>query len=376
MGKVIVWLKNHRDVIIAFLASRIMFAILMLLSKNSYSTILELGDGLLYRKIAQFGYSEDYLVAFFPLIPIIIRYLGDIGMLIINQLAFLGTLFILKDLLAKEYNYSQTNYILLLFALSPMGFFSMLEYTESLFVFFTLSAFVLFKRKKHPLLMGILIGLSVVTRNVGSLLFFAIFVGMCLDMKRKETRFVDIITAYVPATLLSLSFPVYLQFTYGKWNAFVDIQYTDYLRIRSNFFKTLYWNLVYVFTDKFPHDGIDVLVLYKVSEFLSLLLMCFVILLIGREIRIMLKEKRIKTDSLVLVIFCALYIIALTSTIRDPLQDCPTYSFYRYYLAMFSVFVMLGKTPFRKDITRIFIYLMIMISIPTTIYFSRNVFFF
>ena len=106
MGKVIVWLKNHRDVIIAFLASRIMFAILMLLSKNSYSTILELGDGLLYRKIAQFGYSEDYLVAFFPLIPIIIRYLGDIGMLIINQLAFLGTLFILKDLLAKEYNYS------------------------------------------------------------------------------------------------------------------------------------------------------------------------------------------------------------------------------------------------------------------------------
>lgn len=376
MSKIFEFLKKNKDVIVAFFASRLMFILLMLISKNSYSTILELGDGILYKEIAQFGYIEDDLVAFFPLIPILIRCFGDIGMLIINELAFLGTLFILKDFLIKDYKYKDVSLVLLLLALSPTGFFSMLEYTESLFFFFTLSAFVLFKKKKHPLLMGILIGLSVVTRNVGSLLFFAIFVGMCLDMIKKKTRFVDIVTAYIPATLLSISFPVYLQYAFGRWDAFVDTQFTNYIRVRSNFFYTLYWNLRYVFTNEFPYDGTDAMVLYKVNEFISLLLMCFVILLVIREILPMIKNKRIESDSVVLVLFCVFYIISLTSTIRDPMLDCPTYSFYRYYLAMFSIFVMLGKTPFKKEITRIFIYVIIMISIPTTVYFSRNVFFF
>ena len=376
MGKAVDFLKKNKDVIIAFFASRLMFALLMLISKNSYPTILCLFDAEHYRTIAHYGYISEDITAFFPLIPLIIRFTGDIGLVIINELAFVASLFILKDLIANEYKYKDTQLILLLFALSPMGFFSMLEYTESLFFLFTLGAFALFKKQKYPWLMGILMGLSVMTRSVGALLFFAVFAGMCLNMFRKKTRFVDIVAAYVPATALSLTYPVYLQIAFGKWNAFVESQYTYWIRIHSNVFVTTYWNLRYIFTDKFPHDGIDVMILFKVNEFISLLMMCFIILLVVREIIPMIKNKKVEADSLVLVIFSLLCVIFITSPTRDPLIDCPTDSFYRYYAGMFSIFVMLAKTPFRKDITRIFIYLMVMISIVTSVYFARGVFFF
>ena len=376
MSKIVDFLKKNKDVIIAFLVSRVVFALLMSISKNSYPTILGLFDAEYYRTIAHSGYIGEDLTAFFPMIPLIIKFTGDIGLVIINELAFLASLFILKDLLIKDYQYKDTLLVLLLLALSPMGFFSMLEYTESLFFFFTLSAFVLFKRRKYPWLMGILMGLSVMTRSAGALLFFAVFAGMCIDWFRKKARFIDIVVAYVPATLLSLSFPVYLQIVLGRWNAFLDSQYTCWLKIHSNIFLTTYWNLRYIFTDKFPHDALDTMILFKVNEFISLLLMCFIILLVIREIIPMFKNKKVETDSLVLSIFSILCVFSFTSTIRDPLVDCPTDSFFRYYLGMFSIFVMLGKTPFRKDITRIFIYLMIMISIVTSVYFSREVFFF
>lgn len=376
MSKVVDFLKKNKDVFIAFFASRLMFALLMLISKNSYPTILGLFDAEHYRTIAHYGYISEDITAFFPMIPLLIRFTGDIGLVIINELAFLASLFILKDLLVKEYQFKDSLLILLLFALSPMGFFSMLEYTESLFFLFTLGAFALFKKKKHPWLMGILMGMSVMTRSAGALLFFAVFIGMCIDMFRKRTRFIDIVAAYVPATLLSLSFPVYLQIVFGKWNAFVETQYIYWIKIHSNIFYTTYWSLRYVFTNKFPYDGMDMLIFFKLNEFISLLLMCFIILLVVREIIIMFKNKKAETDSIVLVIFNILCVLSFTSAIRDPMLESPTVSFFRYYLGMFSIFVMLGKTPFKKDITRIFIYLMVMISIVTSVYFCRKVFFY
>ena len=376
MSKVVDFLKKNKDVFIAFFASRLMFALLMLISKNSYPTILGLFDAEHYRTIAHYGYISEDIMAFFPMIPLLIRFTGDIGLVIINELAFLASLFILKDLLVKEYQFKDSLLILLLFALSPMGFFSMLEYTESLFFLFTLGAFALFKKKKHPWLMGILMGLSVMTRSAGALLFFAVFIGMCIDMFRKRTRFIDIVAAYVPATLLSLSFPVYLQIVFGKWNAFVETQYIYWIKIHSNIFYTTYWSLRYVFTNKFPYDGMDMLIFFKLNEFISLLLMCFIILLVVREIIIMFKNKKAETDSIVLVIFNILCVLSFTSAIRDPMLESPTVSFFRYYLGMFSIFVLLGKTPFKKDITRIFIYLMVMISIVTSVYFCRKVFFY
>lgn len=376
MSKVVDFLKKNKDVLIAFFASRLMFALLMLISKNSYPTILGLFDAEHYRTIAHYGYISEDIIAFFPMIPLLIRFTGDIGLVIINELAFLASLFILKNLLVKEYEYKDTLLVLLLLALSPMGFFSMLEYTESLFFLFTLSAFALFKKKKHPWLMGILMGLSVMTRSAGALLFFAVFIGMCIDMFRKRTRFIDIVAAYVPATLLSLSFPVYLQIVFGKWNAFVETQYIYWIKIHSNIFYTTYWSLRYVFTNKFPYDGMDMLIFFKLNEFISLLLMCFIILLVVREIIIMFKNRKAETDSIVLVIFNIFCVLSFTSAICDPMLESPTVSFFRYYLGMFSIFVMLGKTPFKKDITRIFIYLMVMISIVTSVYFCRKVFFY
>jgi hypothetical protein len=73
-------------------------------------------------------------------------------------------------------------------AVSPLALFTSIEYTESLFLFFTVFAFYLFIQDKYHFAMGILLGLSVLTRNTGSLLFFAIFIGMVVRAVRDRNN--------------------------------------------------------------------------------------------------------------------------------------------------------------------------------------------
>ncbi|MCQ2502397.1 MAG: hypothetical protein MJ084_01390 [Saccharofermentans sp.] len=327
---------KYTDIISLFIISRIVYLVIMLLSGFPLATTLQSFDAEFYLNIARNGYSSIQSTAFFPLFPMVIRFTTLYGALLINNLAFLASLFILKKL-------GSNTWVLAVFALGPMGFFSMLLYTESLFFFFTVFAFYLMKNRKYPLLMGIALGLSVLTRSSGSMLFFAIFIGMCIQFAKKEIKFRSIIIAYVPATVLALIYPVYLQTAFGNWKQFVDCQFTDWNKIKSNIFKTIWTGLKMIFTDAYPYRSDAYKPLQITNEVLSLFLLALFVIYIVTVICSFIKKRKVDTEELVLIIFVALTLYAVNTTIRDPYLDSPTVSFYRYYYGTFPICLMMNK---------------------------------
>ena len=330
-------LRNYVDVIAVFLASRVCFIVIIFLAGKSISELPEVFDGGLYNMIAENGYNQVHLTNFFPMIPLIIRYLGGYALIAINQICLFISMVLLKKLLENEHKTSSAGLILLIFAFSPVSYFSFVEYTESIFFVLSFSAFYLFVKNKLPWLMGILLGLSVFTRNTGSIVFFALFIGMVIRWIRKETGFLNIIAAYVPATIISILYPVYLQFTFGSWKVFLDVQFDNWYRERSNLFKTYCTSFKMLFTDAYEFD-IYSLTLFRINEVMTILITAFLLCLCVKEIR---KLKNISLPSIVSVLVIVFSIVLISSTINPPEVAAPTRSFYRYYLGMFPAFTLL-----------------------------------
>lgn len=330
-------IKKYSDVIIVFLVSRVIFSAFIILSGLPYSDILNLFDCENYNWIARYGYARQTVTAFFPMIPIIIHFLGDYGAVAVNQVCLFFSMVILKKLLHDEFKCPNDRLIMTIFAFSPVSYFSLVVYTESIFFFLTLSSYYLFVKNKYPLLMGLLIGLSVFTRNTGSIVFFAIFAGMVIRLWKKKTKMRDIFLAYIPATLISLIYPVYLQITYNNWKLFVDCQFENWLRFRSNVFTTYYESFKMLFLNEYNYD-IYSLTLFRANEFLTIVITFFLIFLCIKEVK---KLKKISLPSVIAVLVSIMSIIIFSTTIVDPSVNSPTRSFYRYYLGMFPYFTLL-----------------------------------
>ena len=372
------FIKDNKDVLLCFLGAKVLFAVMLLITKTSYSEVLGFFDAEHYRRIAADGYYIDGETVFFPVIPLIIRYLGDIGLVVINQIAFITALYLLKKILLRLKGGAKVSTVLAVVAVSPLALFTSLEYTEALFFLFTVAAFLLFVEKKYPLLMGLILGLSVATRNTGSLLFFAIFTGMCIRLvqsKEKGRCIKDILMCYIPATAISLIYPVFLQLKFGNWKIFMDAQYSYWIRIPSNIIKTTWISLKVIFTDTYQFDGaVDTIVLFKINEVLSVLLMAFVIFLIVREILLMRRRKTLSAPSVAAIVYSVLFIIAICMTIRDPKLDCPTDSFYRYYMSLFPMYLGLGR--FSEKGADVCLIVSLVISLVTSSMFCLGAFFF
>ena len=369
---------DNKDVFLLFALSRLLFAAVLLIAQKSYADVLLLFDAEHYRNVAAIGYQEEYMTACFPMAPLVIRYLGHVGAVIVNHLAFFFSLVFLKQLILKMKVEVKACYVLALVAFSPLALFISLEYTEALFFFFTVTAFYLYVTRRNPLLIGVVLGLSVATRNTGSLLFFAIFVGMVMEMIRsKEYKkwIKNIVLAYIPATAISLIYPIFLQIRFGNWKLFMDCQYGYWLRIKSDIFKTIWVSLQVVFTDTYKYGGeMDAIVLFKINEAFSLLLMALLIFLIVREILIMKRAGKISIPSVVAVIYSVLFIIALCMTIRDPEYNAPTACYYRYYASLFTLYLGLGR--FKEKTVQICMFGTMLITLLTASVFCLGVFFF
>ena len=378
MEKVKKFFTDNKDVFLLFALSRLLFAAVLLIAQKSYADVLLLFDAEHYRNVAAIGYQEEYMTACFPMAPLVIRYLGHVGAVIVNHLAFFFSLVFLKQLILKMKVEAKACYVLALVAFSPLALFISLEYTEALFFFFTVTAFYLYVTRRNPLLIGVVLGLSVATRNTGSLLFFAIFVGMVMEMIRsKEYKkwIKNIVIAYVPATAISLIYPIFLQIRFGNWKLFMDCQYGYWLRIKSDIFKTIWVSLQVVFTDTYKYGGeMDAIVLFKINEAFSLLLMALLIFLIVREILIMKRAGKISIPSVVAVIYSVLFIIALCMTIRDPEYNAPTACYYRYYASLFTLYLGLGR--FKEKTVQICMFITMLITLLTASVFCLGVFFF
>jgi len=367
-------LSEYKDVIALFLASRIVFLIIVLMTPVPFLQVWGQFDTEHYRYIAANGY-EDWITVFFPVIPLLIRYISDVGVVILNNLAFLVSLGLIKSILKDHYNFKEASTVTGILAFSPQSFFSMLEYTESLFFLLTVIAFMLYKSKSHFLSLGLILGLSVATRNSGSMLFLAIFIGMCINWLRKEIKIVNILTTYIPATAISLIYPVFLQVRYGNWKIFMDAQMEYWVRISSNIFKTVFIQLKVIFTGSYDYGGADFNLLIKSNECLSLILFILTVVLLVLEIRPMAKAKKIDTEAAVLVLYTVFFLITIHMTIREPSIDCPTDSFYRYYAGLFPLYLMLRHI---KSKTKLQVGLMVtlFVTLLTSYLFSKGIFFF
>lgn len=203
---------------LGFFAHRIQ----LITSYNLPSIITSLAnfDGIYYLRIAQYGYSQ-YEQAFFPLYPLLIRFLTPIvknpliaGLLISNISFFFGLIVLLKYFSNNKYPITNNLFLLLFFLTFPTSFFFGAVYTESLFFLLTISS-LYFLKKENYVFAGICAFFSSLTRFAGIFLVIPILCDIITKYKKQK----NITNNKYPITLLSplLGLSVYSLYL---WKAF------------------------------------------------------------------------------------------------------------------------------------------------------------
>lgn len=216
-------------------------------------------DSAWYLSIMTRGYGfSPQSYAFSPILP----FLGRIFNLLIQSpvisiavcsLVF-GVLWIpFYQLLAEKYMNKQAALgSALIFALSPYVFlFTTLVYTEGLFLFFTLSAWHLFKKGKIKFAVG-LAAVSALTRIVGVVLVLPmLFVSL---IKKGARRIYWVAFSLLPIVAL-LSWLAYCQLTANDFLAFMHAtEWSSLHTLRTLFFEGLPQNGFNVFQTAFQNS--------------------------------------------------------------------------------------------------------------------------
>lgn len=201
-------------------------------------------DGVHYLTIGEKGYVAQFTQVFFPLYPLmlgsiahILAFLNPIMVgLFISNIFFLLSLFIFAKLLALDYKQESIKWILLMMIFFPTSFFFGSIYTESIFLFLTVSAFYAV-RKKHWLLAGILGVLASSTRLIGIFLYPALLLEW-YEYKIKvqnpkqsnifhKVYYLVLTVLQSPLSLIPLgllAYMLYLQVNFGDWLYFWHVQ--------------------------------------------------------------------------------------------------------------------------------------------------------
>lgn len=366
--------KNFYHIIKIFILSRIFVIIIAFFVQDSFESILNLFDAEHYRSIAQNGYTNEMLTAFFPVIPLIIRCIGVYGMLVVNQLAALVTMFLMNSLLDKV-DEKNKQLALEVFAFSPLAVFSIVPYTENLFMFLTILVFYLFVKRKWGWKFGVILGLCVATRNSGAMLFFAVFIGCCYLWYKKEISLKCILETYVPATIISCLYPIYLQIAFGNWKIFMDCQNICWGKIDSNIFILVKNQLSVIFNPNHYAESGLVQIQINFYRFNEILTLVFGVSILVLGIYILKSNKFSKDiDLLVAFVYILLSMFCFTLSIRNPLIDSPTTSFYRYFLGLFPIYIGIVGLP--RIILKKLVWVMLILTAGIASLFYVNVFFY
>lgn len=148
-------------------------------------------DGTHYLSIAKDGYFQ-YEHAFFPLFPLLIRYIEKIlritylqSALIIVPVFLVASFFFLYKLAMLDLKKKSARWVIALLLAFPTSFFLLSVYSESLFLALSIGSFYA-ARKKRWVIAGILGGLASATRFVGIFLFIALIVEYFYQNRSKE----------------------------------------------------------------------------------------------------------------------------------------------------------------------------------------------
>lgn len=225
----VVWLGSRMVIGLA------MFAIAPFLSTPEGGTAASFGwggfaawDALQYRDIATTGYTYDPVgkgnIAFFPLFPLLIRGLMTIGIsfeiagVLINNLAFIGFLYLLYHWLNHKYNQNIARTTLMVAVWFPTSLFATTIYTEGLYLFLSLLTIYGFENRYYGLMIpaGIL---ATATRPTGIALIPALI--MATWQQRRS------IWAYGSAIAVAggiIGFGIYCWLSFGDGLAFINAQ--------------------------------------------------------------------------------------------------------------------------------------------------------
>jgi Gpi18-like mannosyltransferase len=149
--------------------------------------VFDAWDSVHYRAIATEGYEfihdgKQHNLAFFPLFPICIFILMKLGFsfeiagLIINNLAFLGTLYFLYAWVKKQCGITIAHWTIAVMAYCPMSLFTGVIYTEGLYLLLSTMALRAFDEKQY-LWTAICGGMATATRPTGMVLIPAFFIA-------------------------------------------------------------------------------------------------------------------------------------------------------------------------------------------------------
>jgi Gpi18-like mannosyltransferase len=193
-------------------------------------------DGVHYLNIARVGYAYQYTQVFFPLYPLLIRYLHQvlpffnyiINALVISLIAFYLSLHFFYKLLLMDFEIKKAKKIIIILLIFPISFYFASVYTESIFFLFTILTFY-FARKKNYLISSFFCSLATATRLVGIFLIPAILYEYLIykkinfkklsefDVKEVNKFFLSLIKSPI-LYLSSLGVIIYLIYLYIKFN--------------------------------------------------------------------------------------------------------------------------------------------------------------
>lgn len=190
-------------------------------------------DGIHYQKIAETGYSQDYLSVFFPFYPLLSHWISAltgisplIALLVVSNIMFIGLL-VLVNLLATDLFGPEIGQWAFFGAVAfPTAFFFSAIYPQSLALFLILLSYYSF-RKEHWALAGFAAFLAGLTHSTvfPLALLFAIEV---FQRFRKHNKFQRIALGFIPflplfgtalfmAWRIRFGYPNYQQLEWSIW---------------------------------------------------------------------------------------------------------------------------------------------------------------
>jgi hypothetical protein len=187
-------------------------------------------DAVWYLEIAKGGYGgEPHRAAFFPLYPLLVRAVGELGggspaaLLIASYLvalaAFLAALVLLYRLVALELSRPLARPTLVLLALFPGALFFGAPYSESVFLLASVGAFYA-ARTGNWAWAGVAAAAAAATRSAGLLLLLPLVLMYLTERKRLGPD-----AAWLLLGPLGLAgFALYLQLATGDGLSFLDVQ--------------------------------------------------------------------------------------------------------------------------------------------------------
>jgi hypothetical protein len=188
-------------------------------------------DGVWYIKIAKSGYADaDGSTAFFPLYPMLLRYVGVLfqGNLVVTGIlislsCYGGAVWLLQRLVRAGFGDSVAARAVIYLSIGPLSFFFQAVYTESLFLFLSLACFVGASEGRWRLA-GIAGLLATLTRSTGVLLLVPMLVFYYeqrdWSLKRTDSTIVNLLL--IPEGLLV--WMTYLSLAFGKPLLFAGAQ--------------------------------------------------------------------------------------------------------------------------------------------------------